>query len=73
MLHVCEQLNVEPEESMVVGDYLFDLQSARRAGAKCVLYRSQDHSRGHEEEADYVIDHFNELLTLIADIENGKR
>jgi len=73
VLHVCEQLNVAPEESMVVGDYLFDLQSARRAGAKCVLYRSQDHSWGHEEEADYVIDHFNELLTLIADIENGKR
>ncbi len=71
VLHVCEQLNVTPQQSVVVGDYLFDLQSARRAGAKSVLYRSQQHSLGHEHEADFVIDDLNELPNLIAALENN--
>lgn len=72
VLHVCEQLNVTPQESVVVGDYLFDLQSARRAGATSVLYRSQPHSLGHEDEADFVIDELNELPHIIAILENGR-
>jgi len=71
VLHVCEQLNVPPQQSVVVGDYLFDLQSARRAGAKSVLYRSQQHSLGHEHEADFVIDDLNELPNVIAALENN--
>jgi len=71
VLHVCRQINVPPHKSLVVGDYLFDLQSARRAGAKSVLYRSQQHSRGHEHEADFVIDDLNELPNLIAALENN--
>ena len=73
VLHVCEQINVPPHKSLVVGDYLFDLQSARRAGAKSVLYRSQQHSRGHEHEADFVIDNLNELPNLIAALENNPK
>ena len=71
VLHVCRQLNVLPNKSVVVGDYLFDLQSARRAGAKSVLYRSQQHSHGHEQEADFVIDDLNDLPNLIDALENN--
>ena len=71
VLHVCAQLNVTPQRSLVVGDYLFDLQSARRAGAKSILYRSQQHSHGHEREADFVIDDLNELTEIITNLENN--
>lgn len=71
VLHVCEQVNVVPRESVVVGDYLFDLQSAQRAGAKSVLYRSQPHSLGHEDQADFVIDGLDELPHIIATLENS--
>jgi phosphoglycolate phosphatase-like HAD superfamily hydrolase len=72
-LHVCTQLNVLPQQSLVVGDYLFDLQSARQAGAKSVLYRSQQHSIGHEHEADFVIDDLNQLPDIITNLENNSR
>jgi HAD superfamily hydrolase (TIGR01509 family) len=71
VLLVCGRLGVEPHEALVVGDYVFDVVSARRAGAVSVLFRSQDHSWGHENEADYVIDALAELPGVIAAIENG--
>ena len=37
VLRICEQFGVEPVETLVVGDYLFDLLSARAAGAVAVL------------------------------------
>ena len=72
VLLVCERLGIDPENAMVVGDYVFDVVSARRAGAVSVLFRSQEHSRGHESEADYVIDALAELPGVITAIENGE-
>ena len=37
VLHLCEQFAIMPQESLVVGDYLFDLLCARAAGAIPVL------------------------------------
>jgi HAD superfamily hydrolase (TIGR01509 family) len=37
VLQLCRQFGVEPEQTLVVGDYLFDLLCARAAGAVAVL------------------------------------
>ena len=37
VLHVCEAWGVSPAEVVVIGDYRFDIESGRAAGARTVL------------------------------------
>ncbi|MFQ6036881.1 MAG: HAD family hydrolase, partial [Sedimentisphaerales bacterium] len=37
VLRICQQFGIQPAETLVVGDYLFDLLSAKAAGAVAVL------------------------------------
>ncbi|MBN1764178.1 MAG: HAD family hydrolase [Sedimentisphaerales bacterium] len=69
VLHSCEHLTIQPREAIVVGDYLFDLISAKRAGAHPVLLTSQDTCNDYCHEADYVISTLNELPQIIDNIE----
>lgn len=66
VLALCAELGVAAERTIVVGDYLFDLQSARAAGATAVLLRN-DANRVHEAAADVAIDDLSGVLALIAD------
>lgn len=72
VLALCAELGVAAERAIVVGDYLFDLQSARAAGATAVLLRN-DSNTLHEAAADVVIDDLSEVLALIADTGLGSR
>ena len=57
-------LGVEPETMLMVGDYLFDIQSGAAAGARTVLVTN---GRRHdfEDEADFVIESLTELIDLV--------
>ena len=66
----CEILNVSPDQALVVGDYIFDLISAHRAGALCVLLNNQDNYADFQHEADYIISGLNELPGIIEALEN---
>jgi len=66
---VCRELEVQPEEALVVGDYLFDLISGRRAGARSVLLSSGKKYADYVHEADYVIARLDEVIRIIEDIE----
>lgn len=57
---IAEQLGVAPDEMLYVGDYLFDIQTARNAGSWCCLYRYGD-NHIYAEQADLVIDDLLEL------------
>ncbi|MEI8602125.1 HAD family hydrolase [Shewanella sp. PP-Sp27a-2] len=35
---ICQQWQLAPADILYVGDYLFDLQTARNAGSRCALY-----------------------------------
>ena len=70
VLKACEMMQVVPQQSIMVGDFLFDLISARRAGAKSVLYSSQPNYADYQHEADFTIDHLGELNGIIETIEN---
>ena len=72
VLKLCEQFGVEPAQTIVVGDYLFDLQSAKAAGAHSVLLRNHHNIDKFEEHADFVIDKFEQILQIIDNIENAE-
>ena len=64
VLELCKQFEVEPHETLVVGDYLFDLLSAIGAGAVSVLL--VNHKKYEFEKiAHYRINNLNQVLDII--------
>ena len=49
----------------MVGDYLFDIQCARAAGAVAVLLANHPQAKEFAEQADYRIDRIDEILEII--------
>lgn len=70
VLHLCRQFDVKPAETLVVGDFLFDLLCAREAGAVPVWITSPHHGQDFAPHADFQIDRLPELLDVI-DRKNG--
>ena len=65
VLEICRQFDVKPEETLLVGDYLYDLLCARAAGAVAVLLTN--HSRADEfvEYADFTIEKIDQILQIV--------
>jgi len=61
---LCEHFGTSPAETIVVGDYLFDLQSAKAAGAIAVLINTGSNAE-FASYADYTIDNLAQLLDII--------
>jgi HAD superfamily hydrolase (TIGR01549 family) len=61
VLILCEELGVPPEKTYVTGDYIFDIQSARGAGAVSVLLMNPKNSM-FSEQADLKIANLMEIL-----------
>ena len=59
-----EHLGVRPDETLVVGDTVFDLQMGRAAGCRIggVTWGNQDRAQLETEHPDLVIDDYRELL-----------
>jgi len=70
VLRICEQFGVEPKETMLVGDYLFDLLSAKAAGAVAVLLTNHNQADEFVEHADFCIEDISRILEII-DGKNG--
>ncbi len=68
VLHLCRRFGVQPHETLLVGDYLFDMLSAKAAGAIAVLLTNQVRSK---EYADYYIENIAEVLEIIANHNSG--
>ncbi len=62
---LCKHFKVKPQEALVVGDYLFDLQSAKAAKAIAVLMKNSEKSRQFSSFADYTIDSLTEIIDII--------
>ena len=68
----CDMMGVLPSEAVMVGDYVFDLISGRRAGAISVLLGTQRNYHEYVSEADYVIGGLDELPGVIERIEDHR-
>jgi HAD superfamily hydrolase (TIGR01509 family) len=62
---LCEDFGVKPSETLVVGDFLHDLVSARDAGATAILMRTHPRASEFETQADYSIDRLEPLIPLM--------
>ena len=51
---ICDRLKVSPKECAYMGDFLFDLEAAKNAGMRAVLY-SPENNLTLEKEADYIV------------------
>jgi len=65
VLRICGQFGVEPDETMLVGDYLFDLLCAKAAGAVAVLLANHNQADEFAEHADFCIDDISRILEII--------
>ncbi len=70
VLHLCRKFAVEPAQTLLVGDYLFDLLCARAAGAIPVLLTNQERAPEFAKHADFAVASLLELLPII-DRHNG--
>lgn len=68
LLHACEQLQQAPQHTLYVGDYETDVVASRAAGMPCMIVTYgyyPDHMQPHEWQADYTVDHADELLAYL--------
>jgi len=65
VLSLCQLFLVNPSETLVVGDYLFDVQCARAAGAGAVLLTNHKELNEFGEDADFTIDKLEKILEII--------
>jgi len=71
VLNICSKFNVEPNETLLVGDYLYDLLCAKAAGAVAVLIKNHKKADEFQEHADFTIDKLDQILKIIHDINTG--
>jgi len=65
VLQLCRQFGVKPQETLVVGDYLFDLLCAKAAGACAVLLANHHQADDFAEHADFCIENIAGILEII--------
>jgi len=65
VLHAAERLGVEVAELLVVGDYAFDIQAGKRAGALAMYLHNDPAGPFHGEGADFVVHSLADALAVI--------
>jgi HAD superfamily hydrolase (TIGR01509 family) len=65
VLQLSRQFGVKPEETLLVGDYLFDLLCAKAAGAVAVLLANHNQADEFAEHADFCIEDISRILEII--------
>jgi HAD superfamily hydrolase (TIGR01509 family) len=65
VLQICKQFGVSPHETLLVGDYLFDLLCAKAAGAVAVLLANHGRALQFAEHADFTIERIDQVLEII--------
>ena len=68
VLKLCEYFKTDPQEAIVVGDYLYDLMSAKATGAIAVLLKTHKQKEDFSQHADYTIHSLDEIFKIIEDI-----
>jgi HAD superfamily hydrolase (TIGR01509 family) len=71
VLRICEQLKVKPQETLLVGDYLFDMLCARAAGVPAVLLANHNRADEFSAYADFTIETIEQILEIIRRLQGG--
>jgi len=62
---ICAALDVTPEQTLMVGDYLFDIQAGAAAGTATALMIGAQPPPAFAHQADYVIRRLDEILAIL--------
>ncbi len=65
ILRILDRLAVRPEETLVVGDSIYDIQAGGAAGTKTVAVTYGYGSPGFSDNADFIITHFRQLIDVV--------
>jgi len=67
LLYICKKLNVNPSETLMVGDTELDIQCGKNAVSKtcAVLYGYRTINQIEKEKPDYIISGLNELIKIL--------
>ena len=65
ILYLCKHFGVEAGETIMVGDYLYDLICAKEAGATAVLLANHKRADEFAEYADFSIEKIGQILEII--------
>lgn len=65
VLDICRELGVQPEQSWVVGDHRFDMESGRQAGTRTILMLGRREKPDFADLADYVVQRLPEIIPVI--------
>jgi len=65
ILALCRLFQTIPSKTLIVGDFLHDLQAAENAGAVAVLFKSHPRADEFVPWADFVIDSLDEIRLII--------
>jgi HAD superfamily hydrolase (TIGR01509 family) len=71
ILKLCRLFHAQPRETIMVGDYIHDIQAAKAAGAIAVLLKNHAQADEFALCADYSIMRIDELITIIESINQG--
>lgn len=67
LLHIAEELKISPEEIIIVGDYIHDIQAGINGGCK-TIYKITNRKNDHLVLSDYKITSLNELIPIFQKI-----
>ncbi len=68
---ICRTLGVSPAETLVVGDFLYDIQAGNAAGCTTMLIDGPNRGR-FTAEPDYEVTGLSEAMEIIRDLLNGR-
>lgn len=69
LLKICAELNIDPKDTLMVGDTELDIQCGKSAGAKtcAVSYGYRDVEEIKKLNPDYLIDDLKEIIEIIGE------
>ena len=71
ILWAARRFHLTPRQVLMVGDYLFDCQAGKDAGAVTILLDSGNDPRLRDAECDYRIGRLVEIKTILEQLGNG--
>lgn len=72
ILPVLDRFEVKPEETILIGDSIYDVEAGRAAGVKTVAVTYGYGGAGFARNADYQIDVMGKLVGIVRDLDNGR-
>ncbi len=64
--NICTELGIAPERTLVVGDYYYDIHSAKQAGAYAALLCRDSAAPEYAAYADWIISELQEIRSILS-------